>query len=166
MMSGSKWKSLLISLAVSLGTGAAAGFVTAGSMEQYEMMYRPPLSPPGWVFPVVWGVLYLLMGIAAWLVFISENPDRKHALALYAAQLAVNALWPILYFRSGTAVVSGIPYPEGILSHINAGWDVHDSLSAVDILRLLSESVCCTVSYIKRPKKGYPDRNRKGGQII
>ena len=77
MMSGSKWKSLLISLAVSLGTGAAAG----------------------WVFPVVWGVLYLLMGIAAWLVFISENPDRKHALALYAAQLAVNALWPILYFR-------------------------------------------------------------------
>ena len=99
MMSGSKWKSLMISLAVSLWTGAAAGFVTAGSMEQYEMMYRPPLSPPGWVFPVVWGVLYLLMGIAAWLVFISENPDRKHALALYAAQLAVNALWPILYFR-------------------------------------------------------------------
>src|SRR5699024_3716211 len=68
--------------------------------------------------------------------------------------------------RPGAAVVSGIPYPEGILSHINAGWDVHDSLSAVDILRLLSESVCCTVSYIKRPKKGYPDRNRKGGQII
>lgn len=99
MMSGSKWKSLLISLAVSLGTGAAAGFVTAGSMEQYEMMYRPPLSPPGWVFPVVWGVLYLLMGIAAWMVFTSENPERKHALALYAAQLAVNALWPILYFR-------------------------------------------------------------------
>lgn len=99
MMSGSKWKSLLISLAVSLGTGAAAGFVTAGSMEQYEMMYRPPLSPPGWVFPVVWGVLYLLMGIAAWLVFTSEKPDRKHALALYAAQLAVNALWPVLYFR-------------------------------------------------------------------
>lgn len=81
------------------GTGAAAGFVTAGSMEQYEMMYRPPLSPPGWIFPVVWGVLYLLMGIAAWMVFTSENPERKHALALYAAQLAVNALWPILYFR-------------------------------------------------------------------
>lgn len=99
MMSGSKWKSLLISLAVSLGTGAAAGFVTAGSMEQYEMMYRPPLSPPGWVFPVVWAVLYLLMGIAAWLVFTSGKPDRKHALALYAAQLAVNALWPVLYFR-------------------------------------------------------------------
>ena len=68
-------------------------------MEQYEMMYRPPLSPPGWIFPVVWGVLYLLMGIAAWMVFTSENPERKHALALYAAQLAVNALWPILYFR-------------------------------------------------------------------
>ena len=81
------------------GDGSGCGFVTAGSMEQYEMMYRPPLSPPGWVFPVVWGVLYLLMGIAAWLVFTSENPDRKHALALYAAQLAVNALWPILYFR-------------------------------------------------------------------
>ena len=100
MMSGSKWKSLLISLAVSLGTGAAAGFVTAGSMEQYEMMYRPPLSPPGWIFPVVWGVPLSSDGESppGW-VFTSENPERKHALALYAAQLAVNALWPILYFR-------------------------------------------------------------------
>ncbi|MGI6007259.1 MAG: TspO/MBR family protein [Ruminococcus sp.] len=93
------WKSLIISLAVALGTGAAAGILNAGSMEQYSAMYRPPLSPPGWVFPAVWTVLYVLMGIAAWLVWISESSEKNKALGLYAAQLAANALWPFLYFR-------------------------------------------------------------------
>ena len=59
-------KPLLISLLISLGTGVIAGFLTFKSMEQYQEMYRPPLSPPGWVFPVVWLILYALMGIAAY----------------------------------------------------------------------------------------------------
>ena len=50
-------KPLLISLLISLGTGVIAGFLTFKSMEQYQEMYRPPLSPPGWVFPVVWLIL-------------------------------------------------------------------------------------------------------------
>lgn len=59
------WKALGISLILSLGIGAAAGFLTADSMQQYASIYKPPLSPPGWVFPLVWTVLYILMGIAA-----------------------------------------------------------------------------------------------------
>lgn len=96
-----KWLELLCSLAVSLGTGGLAGSLVAGRMEQYESMYKPPLAPPGWVFPVVWTILYILMGIAAWLIYRSGSPEKKSALKWYLAQLAVNAVWSVLYFRAG-----------------------------------------------------------------
>ncbi len=96
-----KWVELLFSLAVSLGTGGLAGALTAGSMKQYESMYRPPFAPPGWVFPAVWTILYTFMGIAAWLVYRSGAQEKKSALKWYLAQLAVNAVWPLLYFRAG-----------------------------------------------------------------
>lgn len=98
-MKKSKLKSLVISLLLSLGTGAAAGILTSDSMAKYEALCKPPLSPPGWVFPVVWTILYTLMGIAAWLVWNSDSEDKKQALGYYAAQLFVNAVWPILFFR-------------------------------------------------------------------
>ena len=76
-------KPLLISLLISLGTGVIAGFLTFKSMEQYQEMYRPPLSPPGWVFPVVWTILYILMGIAACLVAKSYDPDSQEAIRAF-----------------------------------------------------------------------------------
>lgn len=96
-----KWLELLLSFALSLGTGGLAGSLAAGSMKQYESMYKPPLAPPGWVFPVVWTILYTFMGIAAWLIYRSGSPEKKSALKWYLAQLAVNAVWPVLYFRAG-----------------------------------------------------------------
>lgn len=96
-----KWLELLFGLAVSLGTGGLAGSLVAGSMKQYETMYQPPLAPPGWAFPVVWTALYILMGIASWLVYRSGSKEKKSALRWYFAQLVVNAIWPILYFRFG-----------------------------------------------------------------
>lgn len=96
-----KWLELLFSLAVSLGTGGIAGALTAGSMKKYASMYRPPLAPPGWAFPVVWTVLYTFMGIAAWQVYRSGAREKKPALKWYIAQLVVNAVWPVLYFRAG-----------------------------------------------------------------
>ena len=93
------WKTLLISLGISLGTGALSAALTADSMEKYRQMYKPPFSPPGWVFPVVWTILFVLMGIAAWLVYESGSTDTGQALRLYALQLAVNAVWPILFFK-------------------------------------------------------------------
>lgn len=98
-MKNVKWKSLIVSLIISLGTGMAASALTAGSMGKYQELYKPPLSPPGWVFPVVWTVLYILMGIAAWLVYESGSPDTGQALKLYLLQLLVNAVWPVLFFR-------------------------------------------------------------------
>lgn len=76
-----------------------AGFLTFKSMEQYQEMYRPPLSPPGCVFPVVWLILYALMGIAAYRIYMKD--PKAEVLKLYLIQLAVNFLWPILFFNFG-----------------------------------------------------------------
>ena len=65
----------------------------------FEALEQPPLSPPGWVFPVAWTLLYALMGIAAYRVYSSGAKNRAGALALYGAQLFVNFLWPIVFFR-------------------------------------------------------------------
>ena len=94
-----KRKPLSVSLLISLGTGVIAGFLTFISMEQYQEMYRPPSSPPGWVFPVVWLILYTLMGIAAYRIYMKD--PKAEVLKLYLIQLAVNFLWPILFFNFG-----------------------------------------------------------------
>lgn len=91
----------ILSLAISLGVGAVSGFATKNSMQIYKEIRLPPLSPPSWVFPVVWTVLFILMGIAAYLVFTSDAPqhEKSSAFVLYAVQLAVNFIWPILFFN-------------------------------------------------------------------
>ena len=67
----------------------------------YQTLEKPPLSPPGWVFSVVWIILYALMGISAYLVYRSDaEPVRvKSALRVYWLQLLVNFSWSIVFFR-------------------------------------------------------------------
>lgn len=92
-------KPLVISLLISLGTGGLASLITGGGMSDYSSFNKPPLSPPGWVFPVVWTILYILMGISAYIIWISEK-DFKRSIALwsYAVQLALNFIWTITFF--------------------------------------------------------------------
>ncbi len=94
-------KRLIICLAIPLVVGGAAGLLTMNSMEAFETLNQPPLSPPGWLFPVVWTVLYVLMGIASYLVSVSDAPHEEKARALwtYGIQLAFNFLWPIAFFN-------------------------------------------------------------------
>lgn len=94
-----KWKSLLISLILSFGIGALSGFLTSGSMEVYKKLKQPPLSPPAVVFPFVWTVLFLLMGISAYLIYNENAYDSGKALLVYGIQLLVNFLWPIFFFN-------------------------------------------------------------------
>ena len=101
-----KRKPLSVSLLISLGTGVIAGFLTSRSMEKYQEMYHPLLSPPGWVFPIVWLLLYTLMGISAYRIYM-KNP-KAEALKLYLIQLAVNFLWPIFFFNLGWQLFAAV----------------------------------------------------------
>lgn len=94
-------KRLILCLAVPLVVGAAAGLLTQNSMETFEALKQPPLSPPGWLFPVVWTALYLLMGISSYLVCVSDaaREEKSRALWAYGVQLAFNFLWPIFFFN-------------------------------------------------------------------
>lgn len=93
------WKKLLICLAIPLAAGGLATLLSGG-MDRYQVMNQPPLSPPGWIFPVVWTVLYLLMGYASYRITESDAPkeDRRKALIFYGVQLFLNFLWPIVFF--------------------------------------------------------------------
>lgn len=92
-------KALAVSILIPLGVGAAAAFFTRNSMDVYEGLVQPPLSPPGWLFPVVWTILYTLMGISSYLIYRSDSPNKNTALTIYAFQLAVNFFWTILFFN-------------------------------------------------------------------
>ena len=94
-------KLLLICIAIPLGVGALSAWLTRGSMLTFEMVQKPPLSPPGWLFPVVWTILYILMGIASWLVLTSDtSPERiRRAMIPYIIQLVFNFFWSILFFN-------------------------------------------------------------------
>ena len=96
-------KALIICLLIPLAVGGLAAWLTMDSMAQFAALAQPPLSPPGWVFPVVWTILYLLMGWASFLIWKSGAPQaaKKRALGLYGMQLAVNFVWPLLFFRAG-----------------------------------------------------------------
>lgn len=94
-----EWKKLLIALGIPLAVGGLAALLSGG-MSDYGAMNKPPLSPPGWVFPVVWSILYLLMGYASYRIWTSDAPgtDKRRALLLYGAQLLANFIWPLLFF--------------------------------------------------------------------
>ena len=93
------WKKLLIAFVIPLAVGGLSALLSGG-MADYRAMNQPPLSPPGWVFPVVWSILYLLMGYASYLVWTSDAPqeEKRRALLLYGAQLAANFIWPLIFF--------------------------------------------------------------------
>ena len=95
-----KWKQLLLCVAMPLGVGALAAILTMGSMETYRNLMQPPFSPPGWLFPVVWTVLYILMGWASYRIWVADAPKEKKrpALILYGVQLAFNFFWSLLFF--------------------------------------------------------------------
>lgn len=96
-----QWKKLIVSVAIPLGVGLLAGWITSGSAETFESVNKPPLSPPAWLFPVAWTILYILMGIAFYRVWtaVATQEKRKEAFLFYGAQLLFNFFWPIIFFN-------------------------------------------------------------------
>ena len=84
---------------LALLVGGLSSVITQGEMEAFSALRQPPLSPPGWVFPVAWTILYLLMGVGMAIVWRkSDGERRRRAVTIWAVQLAANFLWPLLFF--------------------------------------------------------------------
>lgn len=97
-----KIKPYVISLIISLGVGGLSALLTQNSMDFYETIVKPPLAPPGWLFPVVWTILFISMGISAALVWVKREENREAAregIKNYGFSLAVNFLWSIIFFN-------------------------------------------------------------------
>ena len=98
----SKIKPYVVSIVIALAVGGASAFLTMDSMNIYSEIETPPLAPPGFLFPIVWTILFVLMGISAAMIYTSENgnaQERRSALKVYAASLGVNFLWSIVFFN-------------------------------------------------------------------
>jgi tryptophan-rich sensory protein len=94
------FSSLLISLIISLGTGVLSGFITREDTRAFfDTIEKAPLTPPAIVFPIVWTLLFTLMGIGAYLVWESDCKYKKVALGTYALQLVFNFFWSIIFFK-------------------------------------------------------------------
>lgn len=92
---------LFICIAIPLIVGAVSALLTQNSMELFQFLDKPPLSPPAWLFPVVWTILYTLMGISSYLI-LESGEDREqinNAIKIYGYQLVVNFLWPTFFFN-------------------------------------------------------------------
>lgn len=95
-----QWKTLLLNLFVPLTVGVLASLLTENSMETFAQLNKPAFAPPGWLFPVVWTILYLLMGTASYLV-VSSGQNQDTALLFYGLQLFFNFFWSVLFFNLG-----------------------------------------------------------------
>lgn len=97
-----KIKPYLVSILIALAVGGLSAFLTRNSMNIYGQVQTPPLSPPSILFPIVWTLLYILMGIGAALVYTKRQSNleaSRSALTVYVINLAVNFLWSIIFFN-------------------------------------------------------------------
>ncbi len=92
------WRAFVVFVGVTLLAGGL-GALLGGDFSVVQEWNAPPLAPPAWLFFPVWTVLYIAMGIAAYLVWKTGDIDRGESLFAYFLQLAINVLWPLFFFR-------------------------------------------------------------------
>lgn len=95
-------KTYAISIAAALAVGGLSALFTAGNMDIYSRIVQPPLAPPSVLFPIVWMLLYVLMGVGAAMIYLKkeENPEAvRNALVTYAVSLFLNFFWSIIFFN-------------------------------------------------------------------
>lgn len=91
-------KKLFICIAIPLTVGVVSALLSQNQMITLENLQKPSLSPPGWLFPIVWTIIYILIGIASYFVWIS-NKRNQTALTVYIIQLFFNFFWSIIFFN-------------------------------------------------------------------
>ncbi len=95
------WKTYVFWILATEAVGALSGLLAGEGIRRFaETAVKPPLTPPGWVFPLAWTLLYALMGAAAARISLQpKSMERVRSLILYVLQLGVNYLWSIIFFR-------------------------------------------------------------------
>lgn len=89
------YKKLFISILIPVLLGSIIGLII--NTDSYDIIVKPVLSPPDWLFPVVWTILYVLMGISSYLIYRDDGIDSE-AFGVYKLQLFVNLMWSIIFF--------------------------------------------------------------------
>ena len=94
-----KFVPYILSVGLALGIGGLSAFLTKDSIPIYSAINRPKLSPPPELFPIVWTALFVLMGIAAAIIWCSNGREIDSALLFYGAQLVFNFCWTLIFFN-------------------------------------------------------------------
>lgn len=97
---------LIVAIAIPLAIGMLSSFITKDAMMSFNAMKKPPLAPPGILFPIVWTILYILMGISSYIIYAYDAQNdtsslnlKNKCLLLYAIQLIFNFFWSIIFFK-------------------------------------------------------------------
>ena len=100
---------LLIFIIAAELVGAVSALFSGGSFSgYYSSLIKPPIAPPGKVFPIAWVILYALMAAACYLVYLSEHQNKHLALKLYILQLFVNFLWSPVFFGTKSFIAAAV----------------------------------------------------------
>lgn len=97
-----KIKPYVISIAIALAVGGLSALLTSGNMNLYSEITQPPLAPPAILFPIVWTILYTLMGISAAMIYNERRTQPREvsqALIVYTINLFLNFFWSIIFFN-------------------------------------------------------------------
>lgn len=89
---------LIIFILVPIAVGMLSSVLAGNIAGTYKQLTQPELSPPANIFPIVWTILYTLMGISSFLIFVSDSPKKEKALWIYFFQLFINFLWSPIFF--------------------------------------------------------------------
>ncbi len=92
----------IIAIAIPLVVGGLSALFTMGNMDFYDTIQKPPLAPPGILFPIAWGILYVLMGISSAIVWLNREKDvisADRGIYVYATSLVFNFFWSIFFFN-------------------------------------------------------------------
>lgn len=128
-MKGTDILRLVVSIIVCFAAASVGGLAMDGTMAWYRQLEKPALTPPSWLFGPVWTILYLLMGIALFLIWSrADQPGARMAIGMFIAQLVLNALWTPAFFGMqstllGLAVI--IPLDVLIVASVVLLWRIH-----------------------------------------
>lgn len=95
---------LIIAIIIPLVVGGMSSFLTKDAMMIFDSVKKPPLSPPGILFPIVWTILYVMMGVSSYLIYkekdnVNVKVEVKNLLIIYTVQLVFNFSWSIIFFK-------------------------------------------------------------------